>query len=573
MKRRFLLVGLCGLLGACAMAKANAATFDLAQKADGVAVNISGSRIEGEIVPGDAQRLLDFYKLYGTSISPLYLRSRGGNVEEAMKMGAIIRRLRLETNVIVWDTGSQPFDPIKVDDPDDHICASACFLIYAGGATRMGNYLALHRPYISRKDALNLSDVEYEASQKEIVPKVKAYLADMEIDQHWSDRMFATNSQEGYIPTWSEADNKTRHLMGMVPSLEEVVLSKCDEDPDVDKKMQAFRNSRTGPLTPADDEKIKEIMFKSEVFSKCEDTVLSNMQREAFNRENASVVEAACQQYPALTNQENSMLKALMAKGDKVSTDEGAQRYELFKRFKPSNDCRARAIYQLQFDSINRYSSEIEKNGPSASTKVAEDFDAQGLSASDMADRGKKAYEAKRWDVARRWFQKAADLGDSEGMQGMSWIYYNGNGVPEDKAEGAHWLKKAADHGNVEAMQSIAWDYEYGENVTKDYIEAMKWYMKAANLGSSRAMLSIGNLYQWGWGVPQDYTETMSWYKKALDAGNKLALFAIGSMYEFGYGVPKDEKEARVWMEKAAVSDDNTVSSSANEWLVDHPSQ
>ncbi len=554
------------------MGTAKAATFDLASKPDGTI--IPGARVEGDIIPGDAQRLLDFYKEYGTNISPLYLRSRGGDVEEAMRMGAIIRRLRLETNVLVWDTGSQPFDPIKVDNSDDHICASACFLIYAAGATRFGNYLALHRPYISRKDALSLSDLEYEATQKEITPKVKAYLSDMEIDQYWIDRMFATNSQEGYMPTWGEADNKVRHLMGMVPSLEEVVLSKCNEDPDVDKKIQAFRNSRTGPLTPADEDKMKEIMFTSEVFSKCEDTVLSDMQREAFTRENASVVESKCQQYPVLSDHENSILKTLIAKGDRISTDESAQRNELLKKYGPGFSCRNDAIYKLQFEATSRYSKEIDKNRPSVSTKVAEDFDAQGLSGSDVADRGKKAYEAQRWDIARRWFQKAADLGNAEGMQGMSWIYYNGRGVPENKAEGLRWMKMAAEHGNVEAIQSIAYDYENGKDMPTDYTEAMKWYTKAANMGSNQAMVNIGNIYQNGEGVPSNYTEAMSWYKKAMDAGNKFALFEIGSMYEFGYGVPKDEKEARVWMEKAAVSQDDTMTSIvANQWLVDHPPQ
>ena len=177
----------------------NAATFELARRADGSV--IEGAKIEGEIVPGDAQRLLDFYGKYAELISPVYLRSRGGNVAEAMKMGAIIRRLRLETDVPVWDTGKAPIDKIKTDNQENVICASACFLIYAGGATRFGNYLALHRPLLPREEAGKLSDVEYETAQKDIMTEVKAYLADMDIDQYWIDRMFSANSQEYYMPT------------------------------------------------------------------------------------------------------------------------------------------------------------------------------------------------------------------------------------------------------------------------------------------------------------------------------------------------------------------------------------
>src|SRR6266536_4323914 len=95
---RILVVFFVGMLAAAA----NAATFELARIADGTIRR--GVKVEGDIVPGDAQRLLDFYKTYGVMASPIYLRSKGGNVEEAMRMGVIIRRLRLETRVPVWDT-------------------------------------------------------------------------------------------------------------------------------------------------------------------------------------------------------------------------------------------------------------------------------------------------------------------------------------------------------------------------------------------------------------------------------------------------------------------------------------
>ena len=116
----------CLFVGLWAVA-ANAATFELARRADGIVVE--GIKIEGEIVPGDAQTLLNFYGKYGVMISPVYLRSRGGDVAEAMKIGAIIRRLRLETSVPVWDTGRTPTDPIRVDSQENMICASACFLV------------------------------------------------------------------------------------------------------------------------------------------------------------------------------------------------------------------------------------------------------------------------------------------------------------------------------------------------------------------------------------------------------------------------------------------------------------
>src|SRR2546426_11255886 len=75
-----------------------AATIELARKADGTST--VGVKVEGDIVPGDALKLLEFYKYYShEAASTVYLRSKGGDVEEAIKMGRLIRRLRLKTEV------------------------------------------------------------------------------------------------------------------------------------------------------------------------------------------------------------------------------------------------------------------------------------------------------------------------------------------------------------------------------------------------------------------------------------------------------------------------------------------
>jgi hypothetical protein len=150
----------CGWSAAC-----TAATLELARRSDGII--IQGVKLEGDIVSGDSQKLLEFYNTYGEFVSPVYLRSKGGNVDEAMKIGAIIRRLRLKTDVPVWDVGRQPIDLIRIDHQENMICASACFLIYAGGADRFGNYLALHRPYLPREEARKVDDAQYEALQKQ----------------------------------------------------------------------------------------------------------------------------------------------------------------------------------------------------------------------------------------------------------------------------------------------------------------------------------------------------------------------------------------------------------------------
>ena len=466
-----LAAGSCGWSAPC-----TAATFELARRTDGTI--IQGVKLEGDIVAGDSQKLLEFYNTYGDLVSPIYLRSKGGNVDEAMKMGAIIRRLRLETHVPVWDVSRQPIDSIRTDHQENMICASACFLVYAAGASRVGNYLALHRPYLPREEAKKINDVEYEALQKRLFPKVKAYLADMEIDQYWIDRMFAASSQDRYMPTWAEADSKLHHLMGIVPSLEEIVLSKCNQDADVDRKLSALRNA---PRSVDNQEQSRRLIEDLRVFYQCQKTVLDDMQSAAFDRENDAALKEKCKQFPALTDSEFSAAKALFAKSANVAPDEDKLRLQLLSKYDAYKQCWSTEAYALHFAATNRWSNEIKNSKRIASKSAsANDFDAKGLSLEEMAKKGKDAYDAENYVVARGWFEKAAALGNAEAMMGMSWMYGNGRGVPKDQTEALRWRRMSAENGNTDAMWLIGRAYEEGESVPQDYAEAMRWFRKAA---------------------------------------------------------------------------------------------
>jgi TPR repeat protein len=554
-----LVVGACSWSAAC-----TAATLEFARRMDGTI--IQGVKLEGEIVAGDAEKLLEFYNAYGVMVSPIYLRSRGGNVEEAMKIGAIIRRLRLETNVPVWDAGRPPIDPIRIDHQENIICASACFLAYAGGAYRFGNYLALHRPFLPREEAKIIDDAEYEALQKQMLPKVKAYLADMEIDQYWIDRMFAASSQERYMPTWEEADNKLHHLMGMVPSLEEVVLSKCNQDPNLDKKLSALRNSQRP--SSADDQKNLKLAFEeTTVFLECKKTVLSDMQSAAFDRENNAALKEKCNGFSPLTESELSTLKALLIKRTNITPDEDKLRLQLFTKYDENRQCWSQEAYALSFAATNRWSNEIKKSGITANTASADDFEAKGLSPEAMAKKGKRAYDAENYVAAMGWFQKSAALGNAEAMMGMSWIYGNGRGVLKDETESLRWRRMSAENGNTDAMELIGSDYEEGKGVPQDYAEAMRWYQRAADRNAATAMMSIGNLYENGRGVTQNYAEAMRWFEKAADRGYSFAGYSIGVHYAYGHGVSKDDAKAHEWMKKASAMGDMF----ATRWLIDNP--
>ncbi|WGD52912.1 ATP-dependent Clp protease proteolytic subunit [Bradyrhizobium sp. CB1650] len=103
---------------------ASAATFKSVATKDGKTIIL----LNGEIVEGDSEALKAAIKTandVGKLVSGIRLNSPGGNLLEGLKLADAVRFAKVATNV----AGSAT-------------CASACFLVYAAGATKFANYTA-----------------------------------------------------------------------------------------------------------------------------------------------------------------------------------------------------------------------------------------------------------------------------------------------------------------------------------------------------------------------------------------------------------------------------------------------
>ncbi|QIG98082.1 ATP-dependent Clp protease proteolytic subunit [Bradyrhizobium sp. 6(2017)] len=103
---------------------ASAATFKSVATKDGKTIIL----LSGEIVEGDFETLKASIKTAndaGKLVSGIRLNSPGGNLVEGLKLADAVRFAKVATNV----AGSAT-------------CASACFLVYAAGATKFANYTA-----------------------------------------------------------------------------------------------------------------------------------------------------------------------------------------------------------------------------------------------------------------------------------------------------------------------------------------------------------------------------------------------------------------------------------------------
>src|ERR1700720_1791593 len=76
-----------------------------------------------------------------------------------------------------------------------------------------------------------------------------------------------------------------------------------------------------------------------------------------------------------------------------------------------------------------------------------------------------------------------AENGDANAQENLGWMYFTGQGAPQDYAESVKWYRKAAEQGDAYAQESLGGMYERGQGVTQNFVEAAKGYTRGANQG------------------------------------------------------------------------------------------
>ncbi len=86
----------------------------------------------------------------------------------------------------------------------------------------------------------------------------------------------------------------------------------------------------------------------------------------------------------------------------------------------------------------------------------------------------------------------------------LGFLYFNGQGVAEDKALAEKMFQSVVDRGYAEgylglasAMYDIGDIYCLGYGVEQDYAKALEWCEKAAALGDSDAAVDAENIRTW----------------------------------------------------------------------------
>jgi TPR repeat protein len=156
-------------------------------------------------------------------------------------------------------------------------------------------------------------------------------------------------------------------------------------------------------------------------------------------------------------------------------------------------------------------------------------------------------------DEAAKWYQRAADQGDPDGLTSIGLYYQNGEGgLPKDTAKARALYEQAAAKDWAPAMTNLGDFYATGNGVPADMKAALTWYRKAADLGDANAMYSVGQRYEHGDGVPQDFGDAKNWYERGAKLDHAGCIERLGAFYLAGKDVPLSYITARQMFESAA---------------------
>lgn len=131
-------------------------------------------------------------------------------------------------------------------------------------------------------------------------------------------------------------------------------------------------------------------------------------------------------------------------------------------------------------------------------------------------------------------------------------IYYRGNGVPKDEAQGVVWYRKAAELNEADAQVFLGDLYWDGKGVEESRYKALEWYEKAAAQKHPRGAAYAGDCYDKGMGTARDLRRANYFYEIAAEAGDAYGQVKFGEYAAKGLVGEPRLNVAVHWWEKAA---------------------
>jgi hypothetical protein len=252
--------------------------------------------LEGKIETGDFEKLHSFL-FNGNFPQEIYLASPGGDLAEAIKIGRLVRSLKLKTVV----PGKVPRDFKAAADflqeqahhllkqpTADNMCASACFFVFVAGIMRFVNspsgsaILGIHRPYLSDADLKAETSDEAIASANRTRTAVESYLMEMGVSVKYANEMFRISKND---IRWISDDEAKADFDGFIPELRDWADARCDKRSDNEKYLwEHMMRAAPNKLTPTERAMIEPLFEKHSQQVQCENKLQSELAIQAYEQ-------------------------------------------------------------------------------------------------------------------------------------------------------------------------------------------------------------------------------------------------------------------------------------------------
>lgn len=288
---------------------------------------------------------------------------------------------------------------------------------------------------------------------------------------------------------------------------------------------------------------------------------------------------------PVSKEEENRWIEVALASGNRTFVSDIAQSY----------------IDKEDWASAFKWYNRLRGEEDFDEDKLVKIFDnyceSKDLTAEQYVDRGNHYYYGIDVDEIPRLayfcFEKAHNLGDPEGTEGIGRCLFYGRGIEKDKARAVEeYFIPAAEEGEIKSMYRLfeyyseeakdedAADYwkrtaviaiddavsednpvamrlkslglRNGDLYQKDEVQAFELMQQAADRGDDLAYYFLGDYYCHGTGVPIDKGCAFRIFREMSDRGLALAERCMGCCYRMGFHVPKNLPESFGWYMKAA---------------------
>lgn len=124
--------------------------------------------------------------------------------------------------------------------------------------------------------------------------------------------------------------------------------------------------------------------------------------------------------------------------------------------------------------------------------------------------------KAQNFAIAFYFYQKAAELGNSEAMCNLGYMYLVGQGTEKDLKKSFYWYKKSAENNYLHSIRDLGQSYYNGFGTKANYFEAVECFKLASEQNYSHATSDLAICYLEGKGVKKDWNKAAELFLMAI---------------------------------------------------------